>query len=68
VEPSERFTNRELEVASMLADGYPSSRIAAALHLSPLTVQGYMKSLRVKTRRHTTTGAIAALLRDFVIR
>jgi DNA-binding NarL/FixJ family response regulator len=68
MEPAGRFTERELQVAAMLADGHRCAAIAFELALSQDTVRTYMKSLRAKTHRTTSAGAIAALLRDRQIR
>lgn len=62
------LTAREQEIAQLIADGYTSREIAAALFLSPFTVQTYRRTIRQKCRSRTTAGAVALLLRDGHIR
>lgn len=46
--PHRGLTPRELEILSLLGQGQPDARIAAALFISPSTVRNHVKSLRDK--------------------
>lgn len=61
------FTPRQLEVATLLADGLTAKEIARRLFLAPETVKAHMKALRFYTNRHTAAGAVAYLLRRDLI-
>lgn len=42
------FTNREIEIAKLLADGFSNSQIATALYLSAGTVRNYISAIYEK--------------------
>lgn len=46
--PMPCLTERERQVATLLADGYGRKRIAVELGIAPDTVDDYLKSLAVK--------------------
>lgn len=57
------FSNREIEIAQMLIDGYNNSQISKALYLSEGTVRNYISSIYVKLETHDRTRAVM-MLRD----
>jgi len=58
-----RLTPRERQVARLLVDGKRSKEIAAALGVSPRTVEGYRSRLLVKMQAASATELVAVLLR-----
>jgi DNA-binding NarL/FixJ family response regulator len=53
------LTRRELEVLRLLADGENTPTIAAALHISSLTVKTHIRSLLAKLDAHSQLQAVA---------
>ncbi len=52
------LTDREREVLQLLAEGYPSKRIAAILHVTIKTVEFHKATIKRKLRLHTTAELI----------
>ena len=52
------LTGREREILRLLADGIPMLDIAAALGISPMTVQSHVKSILAKLRVHSKVAAV----------
>jgi DNA-binding NarL/FixJ family response regulator len=59
---------RERLVLQQLADGATTGAAAAALFLSPLTVRSYAETAMRKLESHTRTHAVAAALREGIIK
>jgi DNA-binding CsgD family transcriptional regulator len=60
-------TRREREIAALLARGHSNAEIAAALVLSPYTVQDHVKSLFEKTRVTSRRELVARIfLEDYL--
>lgn len=51
--PGGELTDRELEIARLVADGWKDPRICRALFLSPSTVLWHLQRIRLKTGTHT---------------
>ncbi len=49
---------RELEILKMICQDYPHDYIANALSISPRTVEGHAKNLRVKLKARSTVGMV----------
>lgn len=60
---SARFTEREAEVADLMAGGRSNAEIAEALSLSVFTVKNHVSSILMKLRAQSRTEATAILLR-----
>jgi DNA-binding NarL/FixJ family response regulator len=58
-----RFTEREAEVADLMADGRTNADIADALNLSVFTVKNHVSSILMKLHAQSRTEATAILLR-----
>ena len=56
----ESLTPRELEILTLLADGFSSPDIAAELVISPRTVGTHVQHILAKLDVHTRTQAVAA--------
>ena len=58
-----RFTDREAEVAELMADGRSNAEIAEALTLSVFTVKNHVSSILMKLQAQSRTEATAMILR-----
>ena len=58
-----RLTHRELEVLQGLVDGMSTDELAAALFVSPRTVQGHVQSILTKLRVRSKLEAVVTGLR-----
>ena len=58
-----RFTEREAEVAELMADGRSNAEIAEALNLSVFTVKNHVSSILMKLQAQSRTEATAIILR-----
>ena len=58
-----RFTDREAEVADLMADGRTNAEIADTLNLSVFTVKNHVSSILMKLHAQSRTEATAILLR-----
>ena len=58
-----RFTDREAEVAELMADGRSNAEIAEALNLSVFTVKNHVSSILMKLQAQSRTEATAIILR-----
>jgi NarL family two-component system response regulator LiaR len=58
-----RFTERETEVAELMADGRSNAEIAEALNLSVFTVKNHVSSILMKLHAQSRTEATAMILR-----
>jgi len=59
-----RFTEREAEVAELMADGRSNAEIAEALNLSVFTVKNHVSSILMKLHAQSRTEATAIILRS----
>jgi NarL family two-component system response regulator LiaR len=59
-----RFTDREAEVAGLMADGRSNAEIAETLNLSVFTVKNHVSSILTKVHAHSRTEATAIILRS----
>ncbi len=59
-----RFTDREAEVAELMADGRSNAEIAEALNLSVFTVKNHVSSILMKLHAQSRTEATAIILRS----
>jgi two-component system, NarL family, response regulator LiaR len=59
-----RFTDREAEVAELMADGRSNAEIAEALNLSVFTVKNHVSSILMKLHAQSRTEATAMILRS----
>jgi NarL family two-component system response regulator LiaR len=59
-----RFTEREAEVAALMADGRSNAEIAEALNLSVFTVKNHVSSILMKVHAQSRTEATAIILRS----
>jgi DNA-binding NarL/FixJ family response regulator len=62
-----RLTSREVQILQLLANGTSTSGVADALHISPLTVQGHVKSVLTKLGAHSKLEAVSLALRHGLI-
>jgi two-component system, NarL family, response regulator LiaR len=58
-----RFTEREAEVAKLMADGRSNAEIAEALSLSVFTIKNHVSSILMKVHAQSRTEATAIILR-----
>ncbi len=58
------FTERERAITELVARGYPTSEIAARLHLSAYTVQDHLKSIFDKSGTSSRAELVARLFLD----
>ncbi len=67
--PAERFglTPREVDVLRHLCQGKSNKQIAAAMHLSPLTVKTHLQSIFAKLGAHDRSQAVAIALRSGIV-
>ncbi len=63
-----KLTQRELEVLQGLVDGMSTDELAAALFVSPRTVQGHVQSILTKLRVRSKLEAVVAGLREGLVR
>jgi DNA-binding NarL/FixJ family response regulator len=63
-EAKARLTQRELEVLQGLVDGLSTEELAAALFVSPRTVQGHVQSILTKMRVRSKLEAVVTGLRE----
>jgi NarL family two-component system response regulator LiaR len=63
VDVTARFTEREAEVAGLMADGRSNAEIAEALNLSVFTVKNHVSSILLKVQAQSRTEATAIILR-----
>jgi DNA-binding NarL/FixJ family response regulator len=56
-----RLSPREVEIAGMVAEGYPNKTIAAKLQISSWTVSSYLRRVFVKLSVHTRTAMVVRL-------
>ena len=61
-----RFTDREAEVATLMADGRSNAEIADALSLSVFTVKNHVSSILMKLHAQSRTEAAAIILRGTI--
>ena len=52
----ERLTSREIEVLQLLEEGLVNKEIAGQLGISINTIRAHVRTLMVKTGRHTRSG------------
>ena len=64
VDVAARFTDREAEVADLMADGRSNAEIAEALNLSVFTVKNHVSSILMKVHAQSRTEATAIILRS----
>jgi DNA-binding CsgD family transcriptional regulator len=62
-----QFTEREIEMLKLLAEGLTSIEVSEKMFLSIHTVRTHAKNLRHKTGRRTMAGAVALALRTGLI-
>ncbi len=60
---TEKFTDRELQIFELLAQGNSGKRIADELHISPKTVDTYKNRLRIKLNLETNSDLIKYAIR-----
>jgi DNA-binding NarL/FixJ family response regulator len=65
---AERLTSREVEILQAIADGKSTDEIAAALFLSPHTVNSHVRSVLSKLGLHSKLDAVLFGLRNGLIR
>jgi DNA-binding NarL/FixJ family response regulator len=63
-----KLTQRELEVLQGLVDGMSTDELAAALFVSPRTVQGHVQSILTKMRVRSKLEAVVTGLREGLVR
>ena len=64
VDVTARFTEREAEVAELVARGRSNADIAESLNLSVFTVKNHVSSILMKLQAQSRTEAAAILLRS----
>jgi DNA-binding NarL/FixJ family response regulator len=62
-----RLTAREREILRLIADGMTNDKVAAALAISPETVQSHVRHSMTKLEAGTRTQAVATALRQSLI-
>jgi len=68
VNPDADFlTRREIEVLQLLAEGYSTERIAAALFISIHTVRNHVSKILTKLGAHSKLEAVAIATRDKIV-
>ena len=60
--PYEPLTERELQVASLIMDGYLTKQVALALHIAVGTVRNHIKNIYQKLGVHSRVQLITKLL------
>jgi len=55
---------RQREIASLVAQGFPTKAIAVALHISPWTVATHLRRLYLRFGVNTRASMIARLIED----
>jgi DNA-binding NarL/FixJ family response regulator len=65
--PSERLTERELDVLRLLAEGHSNPEIAARLHLAPGTVRNYVSGILQKLGVSDRTQAALVALKGGLV-
>lgn len=60
--PAVRLSDRELDVLRLVASGYPTREVAAALHLAEGTVKNHVSSLLTKLDARDRTAAVLRAL------
>lgn len=64
VDVAARFTDREADVAELMADGRSNAEIADALGLSVFTVKNHVSNILMKLHAQSRTEATAIILRN----
>lgn len=62
------LTARELEILTALASGLGTVEVAAALHISPLTVRSHVKNILSKLGVHSKLEAVTLAIRGGLVR
>lgn len=57
-EPGDELTDREWEIARLVADGWTDPRICRALFVAQATVAFHLQRIRLKTGTHTRAEVI----------
>ena len=58
LDPTDALTDRELEVFELIGNGLSTREVAAALHLSPKTVETYRRHIKQKLRIASPTALV----------
>jgi len=67
VRSASTFTERELEIVTLIVDGLSNRSIGERLQISPRTVQAHIASAMRKARVHTRTQLAVGVLRDGIV-
>jgi two-component system response regulator NreC len=67
IDSYDQLTDREKEVLKLVAEGYTTQEIAAALVISPKTVEGHRSSLMAKLDLHNRIDVVKYALRKGLI-
>jgi DNA-binding NarL/FixJ family response regulator len=59
-----RLSEREQQILELLVDGHTKARIAAALQLSPHTIDGHVRNIYTKLHVNNRSGAVAKALKE----
>ena len=62
-----RLTGREREVVQLLAEGYSSKRVGAALNISSKTAETHRANIMRKIDCHSVTGLVRYAIRNHII-
>jgi len=65
--PPASFTERELEIVTLIVDGLSNRSIGERLQISPRTVQAHIASAMRKARVNTRTQLAVGVLRDGIV-
>ena len=61
------FSDREVEIIRLLAEGHTARKIADTLHLSPDTVRTHRKNILAKGSCNNTTSLIVKCIKEGII-
>ena len=61
------LSDRERSILQYLVDGLTKKQIAAQIHLSYHTIDGYIRNIYAKLEVHTRAGAVAKALREKLV-